>query len=156
DRLRVYGSREGAEDLAQRLAAEVQGGGDGLFTIGAPDLFGRTSFLAAPASIVEVTPEPRLDLRSGPSPYAKRGVVGAGALTDVAPGAARQAMLVGIYTAGQRALFLDAAGGFSIEDQCSGETLERGRWSMGGEGGERVILEGEAHRALLAYDHDQG
>src|SRR6185369_8099799 len=51
DRLRVRGSREAAVDLARRVAGRVEGGEGGAFTIVAPDVFDRSSFLRPPDGI---------------------------------------------------------------------------------------------------------
>src|SRR5512143_1024799 len=79
DSLRVYGSREAAQALAQQLAAEVKGGSDGVFTVVAPDLLARGSFMNAPASVVEVAPALSFDVRPGASPFNKRAAITAAA-----------------------------------------------------------------------------
>jgi hypothetical protein len=155
DGLLVHGTRDAAAALAQRLAGQVEGGGDGVWTVAAPGVFERTSFLEPPAGVTEVTPAARLDLAPVASPFEKHAAlapvapVGAGA-----PAAVRAARLVGLYMAGERALLLDAAGGFAIEESCGGgDTLEQGRWHSEGD---EVVLEGAAGRRVLSYDPVRG
>lgn len=148
DRLRVYASRDAADELAQRLAGEVKGGGDGLWTVSAPDVFERGSFLAVPAGVQEIAPDPRIDVKGA----GKFGLDQLALPSDL-PEAARQLTLVGLYTAEGQTLFLDSAGGFSLEDGCSGEPSSTGRWRADGQ---RVILESSEGKTVLAYDSTQG
>lgn len=156
DRLRVHATKEVAADLAKRLSGRVEGGEGGVFTIVAPDLFERASFLEAPAGITDIVPEYVGAARK------TEGAAGSFAIPDIDRAAVqapseglpegesegvRQAMLVGVYTAGTDALVLDADGGFTIEDACSGDPIERGRYQTDGDvvtlqvpGSPRVLL----------------
>jgi hypothetical protein len=153
ERLRVRGTRDAAADLAQRVAGELVGpveGGSSEWLVSAPGVFDRTSFLAAPAGVTEVTPDPRLDL----APTA-RGA-GPGVLADSSAGlpeAVRQVLLVGVYTAGDHTLFLDAAGGFSLVSGCNLEPVDHGRWHTQAE---HVVLEGTDGARVLDYEPTAG
>lgn len=131
DRLIVYAGRESADKLAARLAGQVVSGEGGRFTIQAPEIFERASFMSAPDGVVEIVPYPAKD-----APIADgRGLD----LSSPLPGGASAAMaaLVGVYVSGSRAVVLDAMGMFSIEDACSGEVTGRGRFRIDGD---RVVL----------------
>ncbi len=150
DRLRVHGTREAAVDLAQRVAGELVGPADTsgeVWTIAAPGVLDRGSFLAAPAGVTEVAPDPRLDLGSSARPQV---------LADTSAGmpeAARQALWVGLYTAGDRTLFLDAAGGFSLAEGCFLTTVDHGRWHPEGD---HVVLDGADGARVLDYEPTAG
>ena len=147
DRLRVYGSQESATDLARRLAGNVEGGADGLWTVTAPGILDRASFLQPPDGVVEVAPDAQL---AAAPKIARQAILGpVGALPQGEAEGVRQAMVVGVYTSGQRALFLDASGGFSLEDACSGDVLGRGRFRTDGD---HVVLDSDAAPMVLAWD----
>jgi hypothetical protein len=151
DRLRVYGTKEAAAQLAQRLVGRVEGGGDGLWTIVAPDILARGSFLRVPDGITEVAPERTLSARSLElSGMEKMAVLGPAApLPEGEPEAVRQAAVVGVYASGQSALVLDADGGFSLEDACSGDVVGRGRFRTEGD---RIVLSGEAMTTVYTWE----
>jgi hypothetical protein len=151
ERLKVHGSREAAEDLAQRLAGKVEGGGDGLWTIQAPDVLARGSFMNVPAGVQEVAPEPVVDVRPTASPFAQGARLRL-SLPEDAPMGVRQAAVVGMYLAGTRALFLDASGGYTMEEACAGDATARGRWRLDGE---RVVLEGDGGGMSFVYDRGE-
>jgi hypothetical protein len=139
DRLRVRASREVAADLARRVAGQVEGGEGGVFTIVAPDVFDRSSFLKPPDGIAEVLPDARI----------AEGIARTAVLGEVTLPAAegeRQAAFVGVFTSDKGALILDAAGGFTLEDACSGDLLGRGRYRVSGD---RVVLESESAPMVL-------
>jgi hypothetical protein len=150
DHLRVLGSREAAADLAQRLAGEVEGEADGAWTVTAPDVFDRGSFLAPPPGVSEVEPKPLLGLARAASPFGTRAVaLGAGA-----PGADPGVQFVGLYTHGDHTLLLDTAGGFSLAEGCSGEgSLDEGRWHTEAN---MVVLDGAHGQTTLVYDPRDG
>jgi hypothetical protein len=149
DRLRVYGSKDSASDLARRLAGSVEGGGDGLWTVAATGILDRASFLQAPDGVVEVVPDAQLAAAPAPK-IARHAVLGpVGALPQGEMEGVRQAMVVGVYTSGQRALFLDASGGFSLEDACSGDVLGHGRFRTEDD---HVVLDSDAAPMVLAWD----
>lgn len=91
------------------------------------------------------------------SPFEKRAIlapvtpVAAGSAGSAsAPEAVRAARLVGLYTAGERALFLDAAGGFTIEESCGGGApVDHGRWHTQGD---QLVLDDADGSRVLGYD----
>lgn len=152
DRLRVQGSQDAAVALAQRLAGQVVGPmEEGTWTIAAPDVYGRGSFLGVPEGVIEVSPEPRIDLGSATGRMGV-GIAVAPGLPDPQSQPAASA-LVGVYNAGERVLFLDAAGEFALEEGCFLTGLDKGRWHTDGD---RVILEGAGGEVVLTYDPTDG
>jgi hypothetical protein len=149
ERLVVYGPREAAAELAQRVAGRVEGGHDGAFTVSAPDIFDRGSFLGPPDGILEVAPEPVVEARgAGQAGLQKAAILGALPVLPDGEGV-REAQLVGVYTSGGNALILDAAGGFELADACSGDVLGQGRYHTDGD---RVVLDGEETPMVLALE----
>lgn len=152
DRLRVHATKEVAADLAKRLAGRVESGADGVFTITAPDLFERASFLEAPAGITDVVPDYLGAMQKGDrssGSFAIPDLERVAALPEGASEAARQAMLVGVYTAGNDAIILDADGGFTLEDACSGDPIDRGRYHTEGD---RIVLGVSRSERVLIWD----
>lgn len=147
DRLRVYGTKEAAEDLAKRLVGRVVEGADGLWTIEAPEIFDRASFLAVPDGVAEISPDAAVGAPLLDVPRAEKLAVLAPSLPDGE--APRQAALVGVYTMGNSALVLDVAGSFSLEDACSGEVVRRGNYHVEGD---RVVLDGDGDALALAWE----
>jgi hypothetical protein len=142
DELRVQGTEAAATELAKRVAGQVLGGGSGHWTIGAPDLLDRASFLGVPEGITDVAPS----LRVGDIGQVA-ALVPADALPDEALGPVGEAFFVGVYLSGANALILDAAGGFSLESACDGNVLARGRYSVDGT---RMVLDAESERTVLS------
>jgi hypothetical protein len=155
ERLQVYGPHDAAADLAHRLAGRLEGGKDGLFTVSAPDILDRGSFLQPPDGIVEVVPEPVVEATGlGKAGIEGRSLLGAGAADQLAvpaPGGegAGLAALVGVYASGGSALILDAAGGFEMADLCSGDETSRGRYHTDGD---RIVLDAETPMVLAIED----
>jgi hypothetical protein len=159
ERILVYGTREAAADLAQRVAGRLEGGHDGVFTVSAPDIFDRGSFLGAPDGVLEVAPEPVVQAAQGAgraggekgTSFGAMGAMRALRAVPALPGdeGVRQAMLVGVYMSEGNALILDAAGGFELDDACSGELVGHGRYHTDGD---RVVLDGEAASTVLALE----
>ncbi|APR75373.1 Hypothetical protein A7982_00719 [Minicystis rosea] len=142
DKLRVYGTKAAAEQLAQRLAGRVEGGGDGRFTIVATDVFERASFMKVPEGIKEIAPERALGVHAiDTSAVEKLSVLTTTSFADLGTEGMRQAVLVGVYRAGPSAIVLDAEGGYTMEDACSGNVTLRGRYRTEGE---RVMLESDS------------
>jgi hypothetical protein len=152
DRLRVHATREAADALAQRLAGQVVGPAEaGVWIVSAPDIFDRGSFLAVPEGVREAVPVPMLDLGSG-EPTSRRAAVLSDS-TAALPGPQQMARLVGVYNLGERALFLDAEGGFSLGEGCFLTPVDSGRWHTEGD---QVVLEGEKGKWMLEHDPVQG
>ncbi|MFT3772333.1 MAG: hypothetical protein QM820_43615 [Minicystis sp.] len=151
DRLRVYGTKEAAEQLAQRLAGRVEGGGDGRWTITAPEVFERASFLKVPEGIKEIAPEPMLGARAlGTTGVEKLSVLAPSApLPDGESEGVRQAMVVGVYQTGLTMMVLDAEGGYALMDACSGDVSGHGRYRTDGD---RVVLDGESGAEVFAWE----
>ncbi|XXX77369.1 hypothetical protein WMF30_01165 [Sorangium sp. So ce134] len=150
DRLTLRASEAGAAALAALVDGEISARRDGLWTLAAPDLLERGSFLEAPQGVIEALPDaPRdpgdpaaftpsasqeaLDALAAPAAAPSAAAGAAGALE---PGSA-EAELVGLYAAELRTLLLDASGGFTIEDRCTGAVLATGTYSAAGD---RVML----------------
>lgn len=155
DKLRVYGTKEAAEQLARRVAGRVVEGADGRWTIEAPEIFERVSFLKVPDGIAEIVPdrngaEPVVGARLGDAPGVEKLAVLGNALPQAEGEGARQAAVVGVYTLGNNALVLDAAGTFSLEDACSGEVIGSGGYRVDAE---RVMLEGDRDGLVLAWEN---
>lgn len=135
DRLVLHGDEAAVKELAERVGGEAALRGDGFWTLAAPDLLDRTSFLDPSEGILEALPETRMDLGDleDTSISAERSaILGALAVTAWGEGAAltgaAEAELVGLYEAGTRSLLLDASGGFTLEDRCTGEAIAEGRY----------------------------
>jgi hypothetical protein len=145
ERLLVVGPREAAADLAHRVAGKLEGGHDGIFTVSAPDIFDRGSFLAPPDGVLEVVPEPVVAAQGGGP-----GSLGAVPMLPANEGEGLgQASLVGIYTGEGSVLILDAAGGFELDDPCSGDVLGAGRYRTDGE---RVVLDRAGTSRVLSLE----
>ncbi|WP_437927214.1 hypothetical protein WMF37_50710 [Sorangium sp. So ce291] len=149
DRLVLRASNAAAAELAALVGGEVAARGDDLWTLTAPDLLDRGSFLDAPGGVLEVLPDTQrdpgaldalapLDERlSALAPLDARislGTPAAGPASagDAAPGAPdpgrAEAEVVGLYAAELQTLLLDASGGFTLEDRCTGEVLATGKY----------------------------
>src|SRR5262249_36894811 len=96
-------------------------------------------------------PEPTLDLGSG-SPTIRRASVLSDSATAL-PEPQRMARLVGVYNLGERALFLDAEGGFSLGEGCFLTPVDSGRRHTGGD---QVVLEGGTGKLVLEYEPEKG
>lgn len=135
DRLVLHGDEAAVAELAERVSGKAALRGDGFWSLSAPELLDRTSFLNPPEGVMEVLPETRMDLgglEDDSSSAVRSALVGslvaatgdgASALTGAA-----EAELVGLYQAGTRSLLLDASGGFTLEDRCTGEAIAAGRY----------------------------
>ena len=133
DRLLVHGTEAAAAELATWIGGEPSARGDGLWMVTASDILDRGSFLQAPEGILEVLPDASLSLGDlvpesplDPAIFAAPSLVGGEAVAR--PVGSVEAELVGIYTAGLTTLWLDAAGGYSMENRCSGEVVGSGRF----------------------------
>ncbi|WP_437609832.1 hypothetical protein WMF20_00890 [Sorangium sp. So ce834] len=145
DRLTVRASEAAAAALAALVDGEITARRDGLWTLAAPDLLERGSFLEPPAGVIEALPDTPRD-RAAFTPSASQDALDALAAPAAAaagsaagtqePGSA-EAELVGLYAAGLRTLLLDASGGFTIEDRCTGAVIATGAYSAAGD---RVML----------------
>jgi hypothetical protein len=147
DRLLLHATEAGARALAERLAADLSARGDGLWSLSAEDLFARTSFLDVPDGVLEALPDTSLDLAApdlfagdspqaifaAPAELAEDGAVG----VEIARA---EAALVGLYGGGLVSLLLDASGGFTQWDRCTGAVTLEGRYHLVG-GGDRVLLQ---------------
>jgi hypothetical protein len=143
DRLRVRASADAAAALARSLAGEVVGPVDGdasLWTVAAPNVFDRASFLQPPEGVLEALPEPLLDLAA--PVFLPGAVVG-------------RAAFVGLYTAGDRVLILDAAGGFTLGRACDDDAapVTAGRWHVDDAS---VVLVSNRESLSLDYDPKDG
>ncbi|KYF97255.1 hypothetical protein BE20_39300 [Sorangium cellulosum] len=144
DRLTVRASEAAATALAALVDGEITRR-DGLWTLAAPDLLERGSFLEPPAGVIEALPDTPRD-RASFTPSASQEALDALAAPAAAaagsaagaqePGSA-EAELVGLYAAGLRTLLLDASGGFTIEDRCTGAVIAAGEYAAAGD---RVTL----------------
>jgi hypothetical protein len=151
DRLLVRGSEEAATDLAARLAAEIAPDGDGTFRLTASDIFDRASFMVPSDAIVEALPDVDATPSEGPSSPAL-----AVAMPTLPPALLPQphvhdVSLVGVYASKNQLLFLDASGGFTLQDSCDGSMTMEGRYYPA-EG--KVVLLGEGEPLLLARQGD--
>jgi hypothetical protein len=144
DELRVQGTEAAARELAKRVAGKVEGGGAGPWTIAAPDLFDRASFLAVPDGITDVAPSLRV---GGIGQVAALGQADA---PGEVLGPVGEAFFVGVYVSGFNALILDASGGFSLESACDGSVLQRGRYRADGA---RLVLESEAAPMVFSLEN---
>ncbi|WP_437335349.1 hypothetical protein [Sorangium sp. So ce394] len=144
DRLTVRASEAAAAALAALVDGEITARRDGLWTLAAPDLLERGSFLEPPAGVIEALPDTPRD-RASFTPSASQDALDALAAPAAAAGSAAgaqepgsaEAELVGLYAAGLRTLLLDASGGFTIEDGCTGAVIATGEYSAAGD---RVTL----------------
>jgi hypothetical protein len=141
DRLVVRGSEAAVDGLAELIAAKKgYRRPDGLFPLVASDIFERTSFLVPPDGIEEALPDARVDEASG---GLVRSIQRAAEEQDALPTsdtngappagttiAGNLPALVGLYTSDSMVLVLDASGGFSIEDDCSGAVRMKGRYGV--------------------------
>ena len=134
DRLLVHGTEAAAAELATWIGGEPSARGDGLWMVTASDILDRGSFLEAPAGILEALPDASLSLGAlvpesplDPAVFAAPSLV-AGGEALARPVGSDEAELVGLYAAGLTALWLDAAGGYSMEDRCTGEVVGAGRF----------------------------
>ncbi|WP_437967921.1 hypothetical protein WMF04_00870 [Sorangium sp. So ce260] len=161
DRLTLHASEAAAAALAALVGGEISARRDGLWTLTAPDLLERGSFLEPPAGVLEALPDtPRAPGDPAAfTPSAAQDALDALAAVPApgggAPGAAEpgsaEAALVGLYAAGTRTLLLDASGGFTIEDGCTGEVLATGTYAAAAE---RVMLRA-AGAAPIVLGRDQ-
>lgn len=164
DRLALHASEAGAAALAELIAGEATPRGDGLWTLEAPDVLERGSFLEVPEGVLEALPDTRPDLGDlaelPPSAGVARGALLAPAAVvpaeDGPRGAAEpgqaEAELVGLYVAELRTLLLDASGGFTFEDRCSGQVLATGRYFAVDD---RVVLK-STEQAPIVLGLDRG
>ncbi|WP_437590218.1 hypothetical protein [Sorangium sp. So ce1000] len=148
DRLTLDASEAAAAALAALVGGEIAARRDGLWTLTAPDLLERGSFLEPPEGVFEVLPylqrdpgEPAAFVPSAAQDAldalaAVPAAAGGSARGALEPGSA-EAELVGLYAAGPRTLLLDASGGFTLEDRCTGEVVASGAYSAAGD---RVVL----------------
>lgn len=159
DRLLVRGTARAAAELAEQLGASARERGDGLWSFEAPDLLDRGSFLEPPWGIAEVLPDlvARLDVAALGSDAARitaSDAIGAEGAREAAGRAGlAEAGLVGAYAAGDRILWLDAAGGFSLEDRCTGEVERAGRYYAASDG---VVLRAGAEPAIALERSPRG
>ncbi|WP_437655824.1 hypothetical protein [Sorangium sp. So ce1182] len=139
DRLVLRASGAAAAELAALVGGEVAAHGDGLWALTAPELLDRASFLDAPGGVLEVLPDTQRDpgALDALAPLDARISLGTPAAApasagDVAPGAPDPgragAEVVGLYAAELQTLLLDASGGFTLEDRCTGEVLATGTY----------------------------
>ncbi|MGK3968469.1 hypothetical protein WMF01_48760 [Sorangium sp. So ce1667] len=142
DRLVLRASGAAAAELAALVDGEVAARGDGLWTLTAPELLDRGSFLDAPGGVLEALPDTQrdpgaLDALAALADLDARISLGTPAAApasagDVAPGAPEpgraEAEVVGLYAAELQTLLLDASGGFTLEDRCTGEVLATGKY----------------------------
>ncbi|WP_437755611.1 hypothetical protein [Sorangium sp. So ce1389] len=139
DRLVLHASSAAAAELAALVGGEVAARGDGLWTLTAPELLDRGSFLDAPGGVLEVLPDTQRDpgALDALAPLDARislgtPVAGPASAGDVAPGAPdpgrAAAEVVGLYAAELQTLLLDASGGFTLEDRCTGAVLATGKY----------------------------
>jgi len=160
DRLLVHGTGTAASELATWIGGESEARSDGLWDVTADDILDRVSFLNPPAGVLEVMPDQSLvadDLLPSSlvrSSILAQGVIPADAARDAGrPVGSIEAELVGVYTSATRMLWLDAAGGFSMEDRCSGEVLGAGLFFAVDD---RVVLQsGERAPVVLGRDRDR-
>lgn len=159
DRLLVHGTEAAAAELALWIGGERAARGDGLWIVSAEDILDRGSFLQPPEGVLEILPDASMQLGDlGPGSIPGPGILGPGAIVGEDDPAARpvgsvEAGLVGVYAAGVRMLWLDAAGGYSLEDRCTGEVLGAGRFFAVED---RVVLQpGRGALVVLARDQDR-
>ncbi|WP_437676716.1 hypothetical protein [Sorangium sp. So ce131] len=164
DRLTLRASDAAAAALAALVDGEITTRRDGFWTLTAPDLLERGSFLDPPGGVIEALPETPRDLRDGAAlaPSASQaaldalaglsGAAGRGDPGAPEPGGA-EAELVGLYTAELRTLLLDASGGFTIEDRCTGEVLATGKYSAAGD--HVTLRAAEGAPIVLGRDEDK-
>ncbi|WP_437279104.1 hypothetical protein WME90_00685 [Sorangium sp. So ce375] len=161
DRLTLHASEAAAAELAALVGGEISARRDGMWTLTAPDLIERGSFLDPPEGVFEALPVVQRDPddRAAFTPSAAQDALDALAAVPAAarggalgPGSA-EAELVGLYAAGLRTLLLDASGGFTLEDRCTGEVLATGEYSAAGD---RVVLRSAgAAPIVLGRDRDR-
>jgi hypothetical protein len=161
DRLLVHGTEAAATQLADWIGGERAARVDGLWSVSAPDILERGSFLQAPDGILEVLPDTSLEVDELiPRSALDGAILGPGAMPveGGAPAGGRpvgsaEAELVGVYAAGNKALWLDAAGGFSLEDRCTGEVVRAGRFFAVDD---RVVLQSAGNAPMvLGRDRDR-
>ncbi|WP_438026026.1 hypothetical protein [Sorangium sp. So ce233] len=164
DRLTLHASEPAAAALAALVDGEVAARGDGLWTLTAPDLLDRGSFLDPPEGVLEAFPDTQRDPDDlgAPTPPDARAAMAApteapsaardGASIALEPGRA-EAALVGLYAEERRTLLLDASGAFTLEDRCTGEVLATGKYVAVEEG---VVLRSTgAAPMVLRRDQDR-
>ncbi|WP_148313208.1 hypothetical protein [Sorangium cellulosum] len=101
----------------------------------------------ARASFSPSASQDALDALAAPAAAAAGSAAGA-----QEPGSA-EAELVGLYAAGPRALLLDASGGFTIEDRCTGAVIATGEYAAAGD---RVTLRSRgAAPVVLGRDRER-
>ncbi len=146
DRLILHGSEQSLRELASLVGGSFSERGDGFWTLAAAGLFSKTSFLEAGDGILEAIPDTWVetgdsDIRIGSNENSIVFNTNSFAFGDegeeggepVLPGRA-EALAVGIYSAGDSLMVLDASGHFSISDICSGEAKDEGYFYAGGRG----------------------
>lgn len=159
DRLTLHASKAAAAALAALVGGEISRRRDGMWTLTAPDLLERGSFLDPPEGVIEALPDAQRD-PGEPAAFAPSAAQDALDALAAVPAAARggalepgsaEAELVGLYAAGLRTLLLDASGGFTLEDRCTGEVVATGQYSAAGD---RVMLR-SAGAASIVLDRDR-
>ncbi len=163
DRLILHGSEESLRELAGLIGGSVSERGDGFWSLSAVGLFSKASFLETGEGILEAIPDTWVetgDTELGVGSDSNSMVLntnsgvfgdeGEGTREPVVPGRA-EALSVGIYSAGDAVLVLDASGHFSISDLCSGENKDEGYFYAGSRG---IVLRSKrsGNQALVAVE----
>jgi hypothetical protein len=120
DALLLDGDATAADAVASIIGTKPTRGQDGLYRIASPDIYFKLAFSGEPDTLVEAFPE-YMPLDEGSRSSAPH-VFNADELLPLGreEGSRRGAELVGLYRFEEKLLVLDAAGQYTLEDDCTG------------------------------------